>query len=103
MALSRIWSAFIIIAITAACIKCFFIPGNKTVFANMVTGKTGDTIKIKTIDSSKAGTAIIKYLDSNKVYTSSDVMTIKYGNGKLLEYKFQSADGIVKTCKTQVT
>ncbi len=103
MALSRIWSAFIIIAITAACIKCFFIPGNKTVFANMVTGKTGDTIKIKTVDSTKADVAIVKYLDSNKVYTSADVMTTKYGNGKLLEYKFQSADGIVETCQTAVT
>ncbi|MFT3907878.1 MAG: nucleoside recognition domain-containing protein [Ferruginibacter sp.] len=103
MALSRIWSAFIIIAITAACIKCFFIPGNKTVFANMVTGKTGDTIKIKTIDSAKADVAVVKYLDSNKVYTSGDVMTIKYGSGKFLEYKFQAADGIVETCQTAVT
>lgn len=103
MALSRIWSAFIIIAIIVAIIKCFFIPGNQTVFANMVAGKTGDTIKIKTIDSTKADATVIKYLDSNKIYTAGETMTIKYGNAKFLQYKMQAADGIVETCQTAVT
>jgi hypothetical protein len=41
MALSRIWSAFIIIAIGLACIKV--LPDNGTrIFTNMVTGKAGD-------------------------------------------------------------
>src|SRR5882757_6538594 len=102
MALSRIWSSFIIIAIVVAGVKCFVLTGNRTIFANMVTGKTGDTIKIKTIDSDKADAAVIKFLDSNKVYTAGEIMTIKYGNGKLLEYKFQSADGITETCQTAV-
>ncbi|MBC7535892.1 MAG: spore maturation protein [Ferruginibacter sp.] len=103
MALSRIWSAFIIIAIVTAGIKCFVFPGNRTVFANMVTGKTGDTIRINTIDSAKAAVGVIGFLDSNKVYGSGDIKTIKAGNGKLLAYKIQSADGIVETCQTAVT
>lgn len=41
MALSRIWSAFIIIAITVAGIKCFFF-GDTHIFMWMVSGKAGD-------------------------------------------------------------
>lgn len=41
MALSRIWAAFIIIAITVAGIKCFFF-GDSQIFAWMVTGKAAD-------------------------------------------------------------
>jgi spore maturation protein SpmA len=41
MALSRIWSAFIIIAIVVAGYKCFF-AGDKTILSRMVTGKSDD-------------------------------------------------------------
>jgi spore maturation protein SpmA/spore maturation protein SpmB len=41
MALSRIWAAFIIIAITVAGYKCFFGGDNK-IFTRMVTGKADD-------------------------------------------------------------
>ncbi|MEO8112170.1 MAG: nucleoside recognition domain-containing protein [Ginsengibacter sp.] len=41
MALSRIWAAFIIIAITVAGIKCFFF-GDSQIFAWMITGKASD-------------------------------------------------------------
>ena len=41
MALSRIWSAFIIIAITVAGIKCFFL-GDSQIFMLMVSGKAAD-------------------------------------------------------------
>ncbi|MCX6292861.1 MAG: hypothetical protein NT127_00970 [Sphingobacteriales bacterium] len=49
MALSRIWSAFIIIAIITASVKTFFSVNDKAVFTAMVTGKSGDTIRIKTV------------------------------------------------------
>ncbi|MCD0489001.1 spore maturation protein [Pedobacter sp. MC2016-14] len=41
MALSRIWSAFIIVAILVAAIKCFFF-GQSDIFNWMVVGKSGD-------------------------------------------------------------
>jgi spore maturation protein SpmA len=41
MALSRIWSAFIIVAIVVAAIKCFFF-GDTQIFGWMVTGKASD-------------------------------------------------------------
>ncbi|TCD10473.1 spore maturation protein [Pedobacter frigidisoli] len=43
MALSRIWSAFIIVAIVIACIKCFFF-GQSDIFNWMVIGKSDDPL-----------------------------------------------------------
>ncbi len=41
MALSRIWSAFIIIAIIVAGFK-FYFSGDNQIFSRMVTGKSDD-------------------------------------------------------------
>ncbi len=49
MALSRIWSAFIIIAITVAGIKCFFF-GDSQIFQWMVSGKASDPANPLKID-----------------------------------------------------
>jgi spore maturation protein SpmA len=40
MALSRIWSAFIIVAIIVACFRSF--SGDEKIFSRMVTGKADD-------------------------------------------------------------
>ncbi|TCD01610.1 nucleoside recognition domain-containing protein [Pedobacter psychroterrae] len=42
MALSRIWSAFIIVAIVVAGVKCVFIDGQQDIFNWMVIGKADD-------------------------------------------------------------
>jgi hypothetical protein len=46
MVLSRIWSAFIIIAIAIASIKYISSSNYKTIFNDMVVGKGGDTVKV---------------------------------------------------------
>ena len=103
MALSRIWSAFIIIAIGVACIKCFVFPeNNRAIFANMVSGKAGDTVKIKTTDSAQLSPAILQSLNSKKIDTTAGISTVKYGSGKYLSYKMQNGDGVIETCKTAV-
>ncbi|RYY50731.1 MAG: spore maturation protein [Chitinophagaceae bacterium] len=103
MALSRIWSAFIIIAILVAGIKAFTSADGKTVFMQMVTGKTGDTIKLNRADSSTVDAAYLARLDSAGIVSSGDAKTIRYSNGQLLSFKTQAADGIVETCQTAVT
>ena len=65
MALSRIWSAFIIIAILVASAKMFFTAENKTIFSSMVTGKTGDTILVSRTAVNKAIPGVISIIDSN--------------------------------------
>ncbi|MBL0057058.1 MAG: spore maturation protein [Chitinophagaceae bacterium] len=51
MALSRIWSAFIIIAILVAGIKCFVVDGQRDIFSRMVTGKSDDVYTYYAIGS----------------------------------------------------
>ena len=46
MVLSRIWSAFIIIAIAVASIKYFSSENYSQIFNDMVVGKGGDTIQV---------------------------------------------------------
>ncbi|RZK80759.1 MAG: spore maturation protein [Pedobacter sp.] len=50
MALSRIWSAFIVVAIVVASIKCFFIDGQSDIFNWMVIGKADDPANPLKID-----------------------------------------------------
>ncbi|WP_342332053.1 nucleoside recognition domain-containing protein [Pedobacter sp. FW305-3-2-15-E-R2A2] len=49
MALSRIWSAFIIIAIVVASIKCFFL-GETEIFNLMIVGKASDPGNVLKVD-----------------------------------------------------
>ena len=46
MVLSRIWSAFIIVAILVASIKYLFSDHYKAIYNDMVVGKSGDTVQI---------------------------------------------------------
>jgi spore maturation protein SpmA len=102
VALSRIWSAFIIIAILVAGVRSLMGENSKGIYSNMVVGKAGDTIRIKTTDTAAADPTVRRYLDSNKVYSTGDIKTSKTGSDKLLIYKIQSADGIIETCKVAV-
>lgn len=103
MALSRIWSAFIIIAILVAGIKAVSSADGKTVFMQMVTGKTGDTIQLKTMDTAAVDKVFLARLDSNKVISDANSKTIRYRDNQLLTFRTQTADGIVETCQTAVT
>ena len=102
MTLSRIWSSFIIIAIGSAGLLAIFSPSQKAVFSNMVTGKSGDTIKIKTFSISDA------FIDSAKVEKTQSILgdgekLIQVDDNKQMVYRIQSADGIIETCQTAVT
>ncbi|HEY4208427.1 MAG TPA: nucleoside recognition domain-containing protein, partial [Puia sp.] len=74
MALSRIWAAFIIISVLVAGLRFAFSSSDKDIFSNMVVGRAGDTVRVKT---TAVGTAA-------------------------LPYKVQTADGVIETCKGAV-
>ncbi len=99
MALSRIWSAFIIVAILVAAVK--FIKGDeKQVLSSMVTGKKGDTLQIKSTDSSAAAAWVVKALDSSSrvKQKTGDNIIYKKEAGKVISMKLQEANGIIDTC-----
>jgi len=103
MALSRIWSAFIIIAILVASAKMFFTSENKTIFSSMVTGKTGDTLLVSRTAVANSSPGVISIIDSNGIFAEGDVKTIRENETQLKSFKIQSADGIIETCQTAVT
>lgn len=96
MALSRIWSAFIIIAILVAAAK--YIAGNeKQVFTAMVTGTKGDSVQVGQIGAATADPALLKMVDSNRVGKQGDLLYKKEGE-TIKVLKLQVANGIIGTC-----
>jgi spore maturation protein SpmA/spore maturation protein SpmB len=102
MALSRIWSAFIIIAVLVATIR-IVATDNKVLFSSMVTGKSGDTVRLHQSDTTVFGAVQLHELDSLKTVPQGGSLVMRTPNGKLQYFQIQAADGIIETCKTAVT
>src|ERR1700742_583482 len=79
MALSRIWAAFILISILVATARYAFVPADKEIYGQMVTGKSGDTTRVAPMAPTPAGSV------AKPTYT------------------IQKADGLIETCKNAVT
>jgi spore maturation protein SpmA/spore maturation protein SpmB len=101
MALTRIWSAFIILAILVAVARLGFESGNRQIFSAMVVGKTGDTIKVKQADSAAVAPVIWQGTDSNRVFQDAGCTVVRRQN-QVLYFKKQGSDGVIETAKTAV-
>ncbi|TMI62682.1 MAG: spore maturation protein [Bacteroidetes bacterium] len=101
MALSRIWSAFIIIAILVASYKFLGVDGNQQIFSQLVIGKNGDSIKVKELAVEKTDASIVSGLDSLK-RVSQNGLTYKKEGDKIIAVKPQKVNGIIETCKDAV-
>ncbi len=106
MALSRIWSAFIIVSICAASFTYFFSPQKKDIFNDMVVGKSGDTV---TISSKKLESYSAKFKNHFLTKKDSIIGDIGYKldqknltSPEIKEYRIQKADGILATSKSAV-
>ena len=102
MALSRIWSAFIIISILAASFTCIFKEDSKDIFSKMVIGKSGDSAHTRSIDSAQLPAAAASQLIKSKEARIGEDKYVRATDGKLITYKEQAADGIIPTTKTAV-
>jgi hypothetical protein len=91
MALSRIWSAFILISILVAVFK-FAACGEKQIFSSMVVGKKGDSVQVNHMQS----------VPANSPTADSLISSGRVGAGEL-KVRIQAANGIVDTCKDSVT
>jgi spore maturation protein SpmA/spore maturation protein SpmB len=101
MALSRIWSAFIIIAVIVALAR-IVTTDNKVIFNAMVTGKTGDTLRLSKVDTGSVSPVLLRQLDSAKTLQQGNRSVVRTADGKLQYYQLQTAEGILETCKTAV-
>ncbi len=101
MALSRIWAAFIIVAVTVAAIR-ILTSDNKVIFTSMVTGKSGDTIKLNRTDTTTLNAVQLRQLDSTGIVTPGNRLARRTADGGVQYYAVQNADGIIETTKSAV-
>ena len=102
MALSRIWSAFIIIAITVAAFKFFAVDGNQQIFTQMVIGKNGDSLKVKELTVTGTESSVLQALDTI-ARVQQGTLVYKREGDKIVAVKAQKVNGIIETCKDAVT
>lgn len=103
MVLSRIWSAFIIVAVLVASIKYLSSDNFKTIYNDMVVGKSGDTIQIASkptaVLSPEIQTALSKennFLDGHIHYSTDSLKQ------EVKIYRVQETDGVIGTSETAV-
>jgi len=101
MALSRIWSAFIIIAILVATIKFTFQPGQQKIFSQLVTGKNTDTVSTRLVDSASLPVNVIQQLQYEKTAVWDKERVVKQGTA-YKAFRLLPANGIIDTCKGAV-
>lgn len=101
MALTRIWSAFIIIAIAVAGFKFLAVDGDQQIFTQMVIGKNGDSLKVKEMEAVNADPVLLRSLDTLARVKEGKLVYKKEGN-KIVAVKPQKVNGIIETCKDAV-
>ncbi|OPB86018.1 spore maturation protein [Elizabethkingia ursingii] len=103
MALSRIWSAFIIVAIAVASIKYLSSNDYKSVYNDMIVGKSGDTIQIGKKNLTQFSPIIRDSIAKNPNYQESRIhYSKKEGSEDVRIYRIQASDGVISTSKTAV-
>ena len=102
MVLSRIWTAFIIIAILVATAKMVFQPGQEKLLSHMVTGKNTDTVYSRVVDSATIPLAVHSTLQKQKVAAYNNEKIFKGENGEFRAYQMLSANGIFETCRDAI-
>lgn len=101
MALSKIWTAFILVALLVAAGRVIFQPGQQNLFSSMVTGKNSDTISVRSVDSVSVPAEIQNKLLVQKVAVWGKEKVIKEGKN-YKAFKLQSANGVFETTKDAV-
>lgn len=102
MVLSRIWSAFIIVALAVALARFLFQEGKQEIFSQMVTGKTGDTTFVQSVDSAALPAGVVaQFTTGHKIASWDDNSVVKTDAGYKI-YKLQGSNGVFETTKDAV-
>lgn len=101
MALSRIWSAFIIVAIVVAGFQ-FFLGYQPKIFSQMVIGKQGDTLYSRAIEQKALPLNIANELINKSEVKLGNDKYYKLNDNEFIVSKEQQANGILTTCKDAV-
>jgi spore maturation protein SpmA/spore maturation protein SpmB len=103
MALSRIWSSFLLIALLFSVYALFRSSTQPAIFQQMVSGKNGDTLRLlgKAPKTSLSDTTSLQNWEKQKI-EEGWLLSVSADNKHDL-YRIQKADGLVETCQTAVT
>ncbi len=101
MALSRIWTGFIIVALLVAACKFVFQPGQQGLFSQLVTGKNSDTVSTRKLDSAMVPAAIHTQLSISKTAVWGKEKVYRTGEN-YTAYKLLPANGVFETAKDAV-
>jgi spore maturation protein SpmA len=101
MALSRIWSAFVIISILVAAFKFAFQPGQQKIFSQLVTGKNTDTISTRIVDSASLPANVSRQLQYERTAVWEKERVVKEGTA-YRAFRLLPSNGIIDTCKGAV-
>lgn len=103
MVLSRIWSAFILIALAVALGRYSFQPGQEQIFSQLVTGKNGDTTFVQSANAAALPPSIHAQLDGGISVAHWEGFNIaKRGTDGYVMYKLQGTNGVFETTKDAV-
>ena len=102
MALSRIWTAFIIIALLVAAGRFVFPPGQQNLFGSLVTGKNSDTVAVRTVDSAAIPATVLSQFSNQKVAVWGKEKIYKTEGTTYRAYRLLPANGIFETTKDAV-
>ncbi len=102
MVLSRIWMAFIIIALLSALGRFLFEPGQEKIFSNLVTGKNTDTVSVRSVDSAEVPVLIREQLKTRKLAVWGKEKIYKPAENTYRAFKMQQANGVFETTKDAV-
>jgi spore maturation protein SpmA/spore maturation protein SpmB len=103
MALSKIWSAFIIIALTVALGRFLFQDGQKEIFSRMATGKNGDTAFVQNVAAATIPAAIQMQLASGEKTVLWNGKNVIQTDAGYKVYQLQETNGVFETTKDAVT
>lgn len=101
MALSKIWTWFIIIAVVIASVKFFSAAYEGQIFTEMISAKSGDSIKVKKVALSEFQSSELSLLDSGMLTKGNFVFQKKDNEVQVI--KVCRNNGLIETCNFAVT
>ena len=102
MALSKIWTAFIFIALLVAGGKFLFQPGQEQIFSNLVTGKNSDTLSTRSLDVAIVPIEVKDKLMNQKVAVWGKEKIYKTDSASYRAFQLLPANGVFETTKDAV-
>ncbi len=102
MSLSKIWTAFIIVALLAAAGKFMFQPGQDLIFSSLVTGKNTDTLSARDLDISIVPVDVQDKLNNQKLAIWGKEKVYKTDSVSYRAFTLQAANGVFETTKDAV-